>query len=107
MRVPDTTTFTELVRKIKPDCAARVVATKCSKEPSTGWIDVDLDADIGLVIGEFGCKYIRFMVADMEIETVDQSLLRGPHFVRRHSVCRRMQAVPGRPPHGTHAQTGV
>ena len=70
LRVPDTTTLTELLRNIKPDSPActAAVAAKCSRNPSSGWIDADLDADIGLLVSDFGCKYIRFIVAVPETE---------------------------------------
>ena len=75
LRVPDTTTLTELLRNIKPDSPActAAVAAKCSRNPSSGWIDADLDADIGLLVSDFGCKYIRFIVAVPETEVRDKT----------------------------------
>jgi hypothetical protein len=39
---------------------------KCSKKPSSERMDTDLNADVGLLVGAFRCKYIRFMVAAPE-----------------------------------------
>lgn len=67
LRVPDTCTLLELLKKVADDRAEidtrddTPVTVQCSKKDSCGgWMDTDLTSDVGLVVGDFGCRYIRF-----------------------------------------------
>ena len=66
LKVPDTTTLAlaELFEKVKPD-RERVVhedVIKYSSKPGSSWIGTELENDVGVLVNDFGCKYIRFMV---------------------------------------------
>ena len=63
LKVPDTTTLTELYEKVKPDIQLEGVVAKCAASPGSNWIDAELDNDVGLLVNDFGCKYVRFMVS--------------------------------------------
>ena len=62
LRVLDTCTILELLRKVADERAEidtrddTPVTVQCSKKGCGGWIDV------GLLVGDFRCRYIRFTV---------------------------------------------
>ena len=65
LKVPDTTTLAQLFERVKPDGECVVhedVVVKCSSKPGSSWIDTERENDVGVLVNDFGCKYIRFMV---------------------------------------------
>ena len=64
LKVPDTTTLAQLFERVKPDgeCVVHEDVVKCSSKPGSSWIDTELENDVGVLVNDFGCKSIRFMV---------------------------------------------
>ena len=68
LRVPDTCTILELLRKVADERAEidtrddTSVTVQCSKKSCGGWMDAELTSDVGLLVSDFGCRYIRFTV---------------------------------------------
>ena len=62
MKVPDTTTLAERFEKVKPEgehVDHERVVVKCSSRPGSNWIDTKLENDVGVLVNDFGFKYIR------------------------------------------------
>ena len=69
MKVPDTTTLAEPFEKVKPEgkhVDHEDVVVKYSSRLASNWIDTELEKDLGVVndlgvvVNDFGFKYIRF-----------------------------------------------
>ena len=76
MQIPDTCSLEELFSTVCQDaevCSAyentNGVSVKCSKDANSDTVDVvDLLCDVGLIVKDFSCQYIRFVVPSTNTE---------------------------------------
>ncbi len=75
LRVPDSCTLEELLHKVTDknttDLDAEDLATasvQCSKQLNSVWLNTNIRDDVGLLVNDFGCRYIRFHILPKAVE---------------------------------------
>ena len=74
LRIPDTCSLKDLLSKIATDASLTLTpdqcaeaSVKCSKQATSPCLDASLADDVGLLVNDFGCRYIRFQLPLTEV----------------------------------------
>ena len=69
LRVPDSCTLADLFNRVTDDAVLVAEASVvCCKQLNSAWINASVTDDVGLLVNDFGCRYIRFQLPPKDVE---------------------------------------
>ena len=70
LRVPDSCILVDLLHKVTDDAVEldAEASVMCCKQLNSAWIDASVTDDVGLLVNDFGCRYIRFQIPPKVVE---------------------------------------